>query len=887
MSIKFKNKSFFLEAYDIIFKSIFLFSFFILPLVTCLLWGQVVQKKELTAADYPLWSTVNADKMAPNEKWISYRINYENGIDTLFVRSTITKKTYSFVAGKKSIFIKNNGFICETANGLQILNLESAQQQTMVGVKAYQYAEESDQLIMLYVTGAGKENLQIRFPFGNIQKEIPDVSQFSLSPNNTYLLYTTVANGKNAVFVTSLQQLENSKEIVSAVDGQYNNFTWHKQGDAIVFLGKTANATNNTLYYYNVETEMVYHFDPSNRSDFPANTDIVYNSIYKLLISDDLQKVFFTIQKKSVLSENKEQSQVEIWNANDKWIYPAEPHNGVESPKVALWKPLENSFVSITTTELPMMMLSGDQQNVILSNPKEYEPQFERFGPRDYYIQNLNTMEKKLLLQKHSGNLDNSIASPSGKYIAYFKDWNWWVYDIKLKRHTNITYNLKEKFFGKVGLLGAVSTFGNPGWSKDDTEILIYDQYDLWAIKPDGSSSRRLTHGRESKISFRMADIPNKYSLKKNYDGLANDCFDLEKELYLRAIGDDGKTGFYKWKKTTDEKVITYGDYYVDRLLYGSQKQLFCYRTQKFDQSPRLITSNKSSKENLLFQSNPQQEKYQWGKEFLIHFQNAKKEDLKGVLYFPANYDPKKKYPMIVHIYEVESTTFHKYYNPTLYTETGYNPTVFTSQGYFVLLPDIVHENKNVGPSSTDCVIAATNKVIQLGLVDPNKIGLMGHSFGGYETTFICNQTNLFATAIASGAITDLNSLYFTVSWNLSLPEMWRFSANEKWRMGTTPFEDPEGYSRNSPLASVEKLKTPLLLWTGKEDHHADWHQTIEYYLALRRLGKKNVTLLYPKEGHTILNPINQKDISERVLQWFGYFLKSEPPATWIRQGLQ
>ncbi len=158
----------------------------------------------------------------------------------------------------------------------------------------------------------------------------------------------------------------------------------------------------------------------------------------------------------------------------------------------------------------------------------------------------------------------------------------------------------------------------------------------------------------------------------------------------------------------------------------------------------------------------------------------------------------------------------------------------------------------------------------------------MGHSFGGYETSYVINQTNIFAAAIASGAITDLTRRYLTVGINTARPEIWRF-ASVGWRMGDkTPFSSREDFDRNSPLAFIENLQTPLLMWSGKEDTQVDPFQTTSYYMALRRLNKKNIMLLYPKENHTLLNPINQKDLTIRVLQWFDYYLKDEKTPDWI-----
>ena len=579
----------------------------------------------------------------------------------------------------------------------------------------------------------------------------------------------------------------------------------------------------------------------------------------------------------------KEPSTVEVWHTQDPWIYPEEQQNGrmAQSPKIAVWYPLTHKAYPITTHALPKIMLTGDQEHAILSNPKAYEPQFEFEGPRDFYILHCATQEKKKFLTKQSSFYRDIIPSPSGNYIAYFKENHWWIYNITQGTHTNITQNIPSKWFGKVHTLQPQSAYGTPGWSLNDTAIILYDAYDIWAIRPDGSSFKRLTDGKASKIRFRIADIPNQRPLNFVYDGLTSPTFDLNQSIILKAEGEDGKTGFYIWQKNRKAIPIVFENNCNDPIDYDANKQLFFYIEQRFDVPPRIIKTDITRKQ-VVFESNPQHHQFYWGKSELIHFQNSKKQLIKGVLYYPAHYNPSKQYPMIVNVYEKQSGELHWYHPPTLYNESGFNPTIFTTNGYFCFLPDIVLEEENVGPSALDCVVAGTQKIIAMGIIAPDKIGLMGHSFGGYETAFISNHSSLFATAIASGAVTDLNSFFLTVGWNSKKPDMWRFKS-EQWLMNDkTPFANAADFSRNSPLSTVQHLKIPLLLWSGKEDTQVDWHQSVSYYLALRRLEKKATLLLYPKEGHTLLDPTHQKDLTERVLQWFGYYLKGEPPASWI-----
>jgi dipeptidyl aminopeptidase/acylaminoacyl peptidase len=182
-------------------------------------------------------------------------------------------------------------------------------------------------------------------------------------------------------------------------------------------------------------------------------------------------------------------------------------------------------------------------------------------------------------------------------------------------------------------------------------------------------------------------------------------------------------------------------------------------------------------------------------------------------------------------------------------------------------------------------VTSAVDKVLERNIIKPDKIGLIGFSAGGYETAFTVTQTNRFATAIAGGANTDLHNLYFSIGKGTGKSEMWRFQSSW-WMIEKTPFEAPELFDKSSPLFHVQKVETPLLLWTGKNDPQVDPHQSMAYYLALRSFGKKVIMLQYPAQSHTLSKPVNQLDLTNRMHNWFDYFLK-DIRCDWVENGIR
>lgn len=287
-----------------------------------------------------------------------------------------------------------------------------------------------------------------------------------------------------------------------------------------------------------------------------------------------------------------------------------------------------------------------------------------------------------------------------------------------------------------------------------------------------------------------------------------------------------------------------------------------------------------ASTNNSIYQSNPQHYGYKWGKSEMIHYSDSNGNQLQGALFYPSRYEPGKKYPMIVYIYQSMSGRLRQYKNPSVYSQDGFNHTNYTLDGYFVLLPDIYYEIGNPGKSARDCITAAVDTVLTKGDVDGKRMGLIGHSFGGYETNLVIGLTDIFAAAVSGAGISDTVGWYFTIGQDTMEPEAWRFE-NQQFRMGKSFYENKKGYIDNSPIMHAGAIRTPLLLWCGKEDTAVDMRQSIAMHLALRRLNKKNALLAYPGQGHAITDKQLQKDLSIKIKEWFSHFLQGGKAPDW------
>jgi dipeptidyl aminopeptidase/acylaminoacyl peptidase len=238
---------------------------------------------------------------------------------------------------------------------------------------------------------------------------------------------------------------------------------------------------------------------------------------------------------------------------------------------------------------------------------------------------------------------------------------------------------------------------------------------------------------------------------------------------------------------------------------------------------------------------------------------------------------------MIVQIYEIESNQLHNWTAPS--ERATYNATVWTQHGYFVFRPDIVFKPREPGISALDCVTSGVKKVLESGMIDAKHVGLTGHSWGGYETTFIVTHSDLFAAGAVGGALTNLSSSVGEIYWNSGAPETNHVEVSQE-RMQVPLYEDPTAYIRNSSTFVANKLAAPLLMEVGDHDGASDWHQDIEFYNEARRAGKPCVMLVYEGENHSVAQKANQIDYHRRINSWFDHYLKGAPAEDWMTKGV-
>jgi dipeptidyl aminopeptidase/acylaminoacyl peptidase len=497
------------------------------------------------------------------------------------------------------------------------------------------------------------------------------------------------------------------------------------------------------------------------------------------------------------------------------------------------------------------------------------------FGPEydDLYLVDVASGETTLVKEKVQYSFGPSSA---GRYVLYLVDDHYWTYDIQSGRHTNITEEIVSTTFVDIKDDHTVEQkppFGIVGWSENDRTVLINDEYDVWEIQPDGSNATRLTNGAEERIRHRR--------MRLDFD---EDFVDTSQPLYFSLYGERSKYyGHGKLQRGSFERLL-WQDANVGRLAKAEEAEVYVYVVQDFDDSPDYFVAGPDLQNGRqITETNPFQADYLWGRSELIEYQNTWGEELQGALFYPADYEPGTQYPMIVYIYEIRSQSVHGYTVPS--NRSAYNTTVWTSQGYFVFQPDIVYRDRNPGLSAVEALVPAVETVLATGMIDADRVGLTGHSWGGYQTAFVVTQTDIFSAAVAGAPLTNLMSMYLSVYWNSGGTDARIFEISQG-RMEVPFWEDVEAYAANSPVFHVENLNTPLLVAHGDEDGAVDFNQGVEYYNAARRAGKDFVLLVYGGENHGNRQKANQIDYHTRINEWFGHYLKGDEGPEWITDGV-
>jgi dipeptidyl aminopeptidase/acylaminoacyl peptidase len=567
---------------------------------------------------------------------------------------------------------------------------------------------------------------------------------------------------------------------------------------------------------------------------------------------------------------------VQIWHPSDVQIFPAQQLQstaGARRGQPVVWDLRSGHARLIDVAPNATIELPGNWAYAFVTTDSAY-PWGAKFGRRyhDGYVVDLSTGNTRQVFDS----VRYSSASPSGRYLLTFDGRDYHTIEVSSGRQVNITRNLPTTFANiesdtPTDILPPV---GRGGWMNGDDGVLLYDAYDVWLVRPDGSGGRRLTRGAEDSVMHRVVVLDT-----------SRRAFDPQRPLYysLRALWTE-RRGFARGVPGQPVQRLRLDDRSFWFLTKADSADVLAWQEESRQESPNVFVSDGTMRNaTQLSRTNTFMEGYAKSRTELVRFANDSGRPLKGVLLYPVNHDPAKRYPMIVYAYELLSAEMH--YHQSLSERVYYNFARWTQEGYFVLLPDVYFRAGDPGVSLLETLRPAVASVVARGLIDPRRVGFVGHSWGGYHGAYVATHSTLFAASVAGAPLTDFLSFMGQIHWGSGTAEVDHWETGQA-RMGVPYWEDREAHRRNSPIEAVETMTTPLLLAHGTKDRVVEYFQSTVLYNFARRAGKPVVLLTYEDEDHSFQRPANQIDYHRRLVEWFGHFLKREPAPNWISRGV-
>lgn len=588
----------------------------------------------------------------------------------------------------------------------------------------------------------------------------------------------------------------------------------------------------------------------------------------------------------ATLEAGKEKPDMTIWHWQDKRLQSRQQVQETQDKNFSFISNYDvdsKKFLRLADSSVKNLSIAPKQLFGIGQDITNYELDNNLDGQNytDVYVTDLKTGKRTKVIEKHySPNFyANPNVAPDGTKFLYWKDGNWFVYDLNGQNSRNISDKAGTSFIDEEDDHNVRKPpYNVVGWTSDSRFVLVSDGWNIWKLSADASvAPQNLTkNGKAEQIRYQ-----NRFVLDPEEKGI-----DLAKTQYFKIYGEWTKKSGLVSLDNGQVKELLWEDASIGGLTKAKKANAYVFSRQTFKKSPEYYLSTSANLENgqQISQNTPSLEKYAWSPSVrLIDYKSDKGEKLQGALFLPAGYEAGKKYPTIVYYYEKLSQTLNNFANPS-YPGGGWNPSIYTSNGYAVFIPDIVYKLNDPGMSAVWCVLPGVKAAIKTGVIDETKIGIHGHSWGGYQTSFLITQTNMFKAAAAGAPLTDMISMYNLIYKNTGTSNGAIFEASQGRLL--PPWENWEAYNRNSPLYHVKKVNTPLLLLHNDADGAVDFTQGIEYYNALRRLKKPVVLIQYKGENHGLAKLPNRKDYAIRMMEFFDYHLKGKPAPDWLDKGI-
>lgn len=913
------------------------FKLIIFTITLCSL-SAFAQKLSLKISDFANWNRIENRQISNNGKFVTYEVNKQKGDGFLVVYNVDTQKSDTVFHGTKPRFSVNSDYVvfnirvpddtlrkyklAKTAKDKMpkeqfgVYNLNTGVLSTFHKVKSYQMADEqSNWLAYLQEmkeekkdttqtksatepakkskTASKKEKYALTFwePVKGTKYTFVNVDTFSVAQKGLQTVFLAKLNDSTKLQAIVLFHPEIQKTDTILKDSiMINKLTFDEKGEQLVYLASTdtASSKNYSLYYYNVKKKNLSKVVDSLTVGIPKNWSPTING--DISFSRDGSKLYFgtapkvkPAKKDSVLDEDK--PKLDLWSYTDQIIQPRQLKLLNQKKKqtyLAVYRISDKKMVQLADTSIESVRLFN-YKNAELAlgiDNRTYQKQitWSARSQNDYYLIDLKSGKRTSLVKARN----NLTFSPNAQYALYYDFTDSVYYSIDLKKFTKValTQNIPVIFCDELNDVPSdPEPYGIAGWTENDKFVLIYDRFDIWKIDPTGKESAvNLTNGRKENIRYR-------------YEALEKEINYVPEKIVLSAFNEkNNAAGYYELSisKPVSKKELINGDFMLAHLQKAKNADAVIFSTQTVQEFPDVKISNMLFEKPVkISNANPQQNDFVWPTVETVNWISFSGDSLKGLLFKPENFDPQKKYPMMVYFYEKSSQTEHTYRYPQP-SRSIISIPFYVSNDYLVFVPDIAYGTGYPGRNAYDAIVSGVHKLTEtMPYVDEKHIGLQGQSWGGYQIAYLVTRTDMFAAAMAGAPVSNMTSAYGGIRWGTGMSRMFQYEETQS-RIGGTLWEKPLHYIENSPLFQAPNVKTPLLIMANDNDGAVPWYQGIEFFMALYRLNKPVWMINYNGMDHNLEEKYwaNRVDLSTRMFGFFNHYLKGMPAPEWMTKGI-
>jgi dipeptidyl aminopeptidase/acylaminoacyl peptidase len=864
-------------------------------------------RRALPIIDFARWKAISSPALSHDGEWAAWTYTQVRQDDELHVRYIDSGREHVVERASRPAFSDDGRWVAYSVappiaeidklekdskpvpRRAELMDLETGGKVGWDDVASFEFAKGSTHLAVKKNRPEPKPkhegaDLILRDLAAGVDELIGSVSWHGFNEPGSLLAYATDADDMdgNGVYVVELRTrvrvpLDNAR-------AKYARATWSRGGRALAVLrgldaDTLAHRANMLLAFTRVGERSIDRIEiAATAAGVPAGHVISENTALSWNEAGDRVFFGFRAQEPKVKEDEAEgwqkASDVNVFHWNDdrlQSVQEKQAENDHNRSEGAVLHTGSKRVVVLQDSTLRGITTGRDGRWAVAWDDREYVSDWEE-SRADYYRIDVNTGERTPIIQAQ---MQTYGMSPDGSRWLYWKDGHIWSYELASNRHVNLTTNAPVSFVNaEWDYLSTPPPYGVTGWTKDGRHVVLTHRYDLWLVPLDGGAPRNLTNGigSEREIRFRYVQLDPEERF-----------IDLSQPLLLSAYGQWTKqAGYYQLRGgRMRELVYTDNVYGSVRKATGADRLLFT--RQSWTEFPDLqVARTDFTQPRRITNANPQQEEYAWGRRILFDYTNRDGVRLQGTLAIPDDYQPGQRLPMLVNFYEKYSQNLHLYPAPRF--TSGPQFAGYVSAGYLVMQPDVHFRGGSSHSDMLECVEAAIAKVVELGYADPERVGLHGHSFSGGGASYIATRSNAFAAIVAGAAPINLVG-EFNILFRGSGQNNHQYDIYGQGRYGSNPYDDFDMYWEQSPISGVRTMNTPLLYMHGDNDQIVEYNQGMEFYNALRFNRKPVIFLSYPGEGHSLSKLENNLDYQTRMAQFFGHYLKGEPPAKWITDG--